>query len=111
MLFNSFEFIFLFLPIVLIIYFLLNSYCKDSLAKGWLVIASLYFYAYFNYLYLLLIIFSVLINYFLSKLFCIFKEDLLKRKIILIIGMTFNIGTLCYFKYYDFFIENINSWY
>ena len=52
MLFNSYEFIFLFLPITLILYFTLNRFGKNELAKGWLVIASLYFYSYFNRTYL-----------------------------------------------------------
>ncbi|CAK7082957.1 MAG: hypothetical protein TIS_04505 [Tissierella sp.] len=51
MLFNSYEFIFLFLPITLIIYFTLNRYGKNNIAKGWLVIASLYFYSYFHLSY------------------------------------------------------------
>lgn len=108
MLFNSFEFIFLFLPITLILYFVLNNYGKDKLAKGWLVIASLYFYAYFNYSYLVLIISSILVNYFLGDLLHSEKRSELQRKLILVIGIGFNLGALGYFKYYDFFVENIN---
>lgn len=108
MLFNSFEFIFLFLPITLILYFLLNHYGKYKLAKGWLIVASLYFYAYFNYSYLILIITSILANYFLGDLLHSNKRSELQRKGILGIGIIFNLGALGYFKYFDFFVENIN---
>lgn len=67
MLFNSFEFIFLFLPVTLIVYFVLNSYGKEKISKAWLVLASLYFYAYFNYSYLILIVASILVNYYIGS--------------------------------------------
>ena len=67
MLFNSYEFIFLFLPITLIIYFTLNRYGKNNIAKGWLVIASLYFYSYFHLSYLYLILSSIMVNYFIGN--------------------------------------------
>lgn len=67
MLFNSFYFIFLFLPITLIGYFVLNNHGKEKMAKAWLVLASLYFYAYFNYSYLILIMSSILFNYYIGN--------------------------------------------
>lgn len=63
MLFNSFVFIFLFLPLTLAGYFLLNRFHKYEWAKGWLVVASLYFYAFFNPSYLPIILSSIVINY------------------------------------------------
>lgn len=66
MLFNSYEFIFLFLPITLIVYFTLNRFDKNILAKSWLVLASLYFYSYFHKSYLILIVTSILFNYFIG---------------------------------------------
>lgn len=108
MLFNSYEFIFLFLPITLIVYFLLNKYNRNILSKTWLVIASLYFYSYFNKSYLILIIVSIVINYFIGTELNIRANNVIKRKLLLISGIVFNIGALGYFKYYDFFIENIN---
>ncbi|WP_300363796.1 MBOAT family protein [Fusobacterium sp.] len=107
MLFNSYEFIFLFLPITLIIYFLLNKYEKYNLAKGWLVLASLYFYSYFHKSYLLLILSSIVVNYFIGDRLSIVIEPI-RRRLLLVLGLVFNIGVLGYFKYYDFFIENIN---
>ena len=107
MLFNSYEFIFLFLPITLIVYFTLNRFDKNRLAKGWLVLASLYFYSYFNKKYLILIIASIVVNYFVGKLLEE-KKDVVVRKVLLICGVVFNVGMIGYYKYYDFFVENIN---
>ena len=108
MLFNSYEFIFLFLPITLIIYFTLNRYGKNNVAKGWLVIASLYFYSYFHLSYLYLILTSIIINYFIGNKLNHKSLTGKERKIWMIIGVIFNLGLLGYFKYYDFFVENIN---
>ena len=108
MLFNSYEFIFLFLPITLIIYFWLNKYNKNRLAKTWLVIASLYFYSYFHKSYLILITVSILVNYYIGQKLSNDKYNIIQRKIFLITGIVFNLGGLGYFKYYDFFVSNIN---
>lgn len=109
MLFNSYEFIFLFLPITLIIYFTLNRYDKSNIAKGWLVIASLYFYSYFHLSYLYLILTSIIINYFIGNKLNHKSLNGKERKIWMIVGVIFNLGLLGYFKYYDFFVENINT--
>lgn len=109
MLFNSYEFIFIFLPITLILYFWLNKYNKNKLAKAWLVIASLYFYSYFHKSYLILITISILVNYFIGQKLSSNKYNVIQRKILLIIGVVFNLGGLGYFKYYDFFVSNINA--
>ena len=108
MLFNSYEFIFLFLPITLIIYFTLNRYGKNNIAKGWLVVASLYFYSYFHLSYLYLILSSIIVNYFIGNKLNHKSLTGKERKIWMIIGVAFNLGLLGYFKYYDFFVENIN---
>ena len=108
MLFNSYEFIFLFLPITLIIYFTLNRYGKNNIAKGWLVIASLYFYSYFHLSYLYLILTSIIVNYFIGNKLNHKSLTGKERKRWMIIGVAFNLGLLGYFKYYDFFVENIN---
>lgn len=108
MLFNSYEFIFLFLPITLILYFWLNRYGKNRLAKAWLVIASLYFYSYFNRMYLILIGISIGVNFIVGRRLSDDKTNILERRLLLIFGVVFNLGILGYFKYYDFFISNIN---
>ena len=105
MLFSSYEFLFCFLPITIIGYYLILNAKKVNIARVWLVIASLFFYGWFNIKYLPIIIISILINFVIGK--CIKKEDK-HKKIYFIIGSIFNVGLLCYFKYYDFFVENVN---
>ena len=68
MLFNSYIFILFFLPVTLILYFVLNRFGKEAGAKWMLIGMSLWFYAYFHVTYLLLITGSVLFNFFCSKL-------------------------------------------
>lgn len=107
MLFNSYVFVFLFFPITLVLYFLISK-CNTSAAKSWLVLTSLYFYGYFNLNYLWIIISSILVNYSIGYAFHINSLTNYK-KVFLILGVLFNLGIIGYFKYYDFFIENINT--
>lgn len=107
MLFNSFQFIFLFLPITLIVYFMLNNFKQEKLSKIWLVGMSLYFYAYFNVSYLYLIILSIGINYYIGN--NLSKNNVRENsKYCFLAGVLFNVGMLFYFKYCDFFIKNMN---
>ena len=110
MLFNSYEFIFLFLPITFFIYFYLNQKHLTEASKGFLVFASLFFYSWWSIAYLPLIIASMLFNYSLGRELS--KNQKVKKhynkKTLLSIGITLNLLLLGYFKYYDFFIENFN---
>ncbi len=107
MIFNSFEFIFVFLPIVLALYYLIGR-IHIPFAKAWLLVASLFFYAYWNPAYLPLVLISMVINYVIgSFLGRDVKPNL--RKPILIVGIVFNVGLLSYYKYFDFFIKNVNG--
>jgi alginate O-acetyltransferase, putative len=107
MLFNSFEFIFVFLPVVLLAYFSLNRLNLHQWAKGVLVLASLYFYAFFNTSYLPIIVSSILVNYGVAV--GMRKWDGVTKKVLFGIGLLFNLGMLGYFKYTDFMIENVNA--
>lgn len=110
MLFNSYIFILLFLPIVINIYFLLNRMRKYELANCWLICMSLWFYSYFNYNYIVIILLSISINYIVSRMMYIEyvgRNKYIKRGI-LAVGILANICSIFYFKYYDFFISNIN---
>ena len=107
MVFSSYEFVFAFLPIVLIINFVLAKYFPKWVQHSFLLAASLYFYAYFNFSYFPIIAASILVNYFLAKIMQD-KDNPSVRKLCLVLGVIFNIGMLGYFKYYDFFVENIN---
>ena len=107
MLFNSYIFIFLFLPAALLGWYTLNRLQKYRLAQIFLSGMSLWFYGYFNTYYLLIIVASILINYLLSYIMK-FSRTRLTHRIGLAAGISINLGILFYFKYYDFFIENIN---
>ena len=105
MLFNSNEFIFLFLPIAFAGYFFLNTKVSILAAKVWIILASLFFYSWWNINYLPLIIISILVNFFISQAL---MKDPVHKKLFLLAGLAFNIGLLGYFKYMDFFIKNFN---
>jgi len=105
MLFNSYEFIFIFLPITFGIYFFLNTKVSILSAKIWIIFASLFFYSWWNINYLPLILLSIVVNFYISQ--SLMKEPKAK-KLYLLIGLAFNIGMLSYFKYMDFFIINFN---
>lgn len=108
MLFNSHIFLFVFLPLTLAGWFFLNHWKQYKMAQGYLIGMSLWFYAYFNIRYLWMMLGSCLIGYLL----CLsFKKTEKKegRKLILIVGCFFHLGTLGYFKYSNFFLENINA--
>ena len=108
MLFNSYIFILLFLPLVILGYYGLNYMKKYKLALGYLTGMSMWFCAYMNISYLWVLIISTLINYGLVKVIIYNKSGVIK-KVLLLIGLVFNIGSLFYFKYYNFFIGNIND--
>lgn len=111
MLFNSYIFIFLFLPIALLGYFGLNKVKKYILAKLFLVGMSLWFYAYFNLSYLWIILVSMMVNYIGHRV--LLSRRLNNRnnikKTVFVLGILFNIGLLFYYKYCNFFVENINA--
>lgn len=79
-------------------------------AKIWLVFSSLFFYSWWNVLYLPLLLASMIINYLIGKKLG-GKSTIFVRKTILVLGITFNVGFLGYYKYSDFFIENVNSFF
>ena len=108
MLFNSYVFIFLFLPLALAGWLVLNKCRQYKLAQGYLIGMSLWFYAYFNVSFLWVIAGSCLFNYGISLILT--KKDTPKmRKTLMLLGCLGNLGALGYFKYCNFFLENINA--
>ena len=106
MVFSSYVFVAAFLPAVLIIYYLLSKLKSGVYQRLFLIAASMFFYGYFNPSYLPIIILSIAVNY----CFAIgVQRGGRAKKPIFIIGVLFNVFLLGYFKYYDFFIENINA--
>ncbi len=104
MVFSSIPFIFFFLPFFLIIYYLVPFKVKNII----LLIFSLIFYAWGEPIYILLMIFSSIVDYTNGMLLNKTKNKT-KRKIILIESLIINLGLLGVFKYSDFLISNINS--
>ena len=101
MLFSSITFIYYFLPILLLIYFLVPKKYKNLV----LLIFSLIFYFLGEPKYIVILILSCLLNYFFGNKVSKSKN----KKFWLIISIIYNVGQLLIFKYTDFFIENINS--
>ena len=136
MLFNSYIFIFLFLPLCLMGFYILQNR-QATPAKVWLTCFSLWFYGYFNQQYLLIMICSIIGNYLIHGWIVrtrdtvvekagierpefqengVVKQNVLRRgttlvnsKLIMITGVTLNLAVLFYFKYFDFFLDNVNS--
>ena len=108
MLFNSIPFIFFFLPISVIGYYILVQKRIILGARLWLVAASLFFYAYWNVYYLPLILISMAVNFTIGSTISA-PETRINKKYLLIFGICFNVIALSYFKYADFFIDNINA--
>ncbi|MFY4861150.1 MBOAT family O-acyltransferase, partial [Aliarcobacter butzleri] len=109
MLFNSYEFIFIFLPVMFVVYFYLNSKRLILGAKIWLVVGSLFFYSYWNVIYLPLILLSIFVNYGVGLSLVNHEKIRISSKTILSFGIVFNLGLLGYFKYTDFFLDNFNG--
>jgi D-alanyl-lipoteichoic acid acyltransferase DltB (MBOAT superfamily) len=93
----------------LVYFFLLNKRLIVG-AKGFLVFSSLFFYSWWNIVYLPLILSSMLFNYVIGNSLNNSEEKIksFPRKSILIFGIVANLSLLGYFKYADFFIENMN---
>ena len=114
MLFNSFEFIFLFLPISLITFFAIGNNIKNvkqQLPILWLIFASLIFYGRWNPLNLPLIVLSIIVNYGFGYLLGNVLENKIAKKATLGLGIIFNLGLICYFKYANFLLNNINQFF
>lgn len=105
MLFSSSVFIFIFLPLVLFLYYISGKKIRNYI----LLLASLIFYAWGGVNYLKILMVSILINYIFGLLVdkTIDKKHL--RMFFLILGIILNLALLFYYKYYDFFLENINT--
>lgn len=108
MLFNSLEFVLVFLPLSFLVYFWLNRKRLIVAGKSWLVLASLVFYAWWNVQYLPLILVSILFNFAVgSALGKRAPGGPLKPEWLLAAGIVFNLGLLGYYKYADFFLGNL----
>lgn len=111
MLFNSYEFILLFLPITVVVYYLLSRFDSRQLSLGFLAFASLFFYGWWNPFYLILISVSLVTNYFIGTTL---QNEIIQKRVktlLLVIGIVFNLGLLSYYKYGGFIVEIVNDIY
>ena len=108
MLFSSLTFLFGFLPLLIILYFIIKNRTYKNII---LLIFSLIFYAWGEPKYILLMLFTILVVYLLGLLLDKYDKNkkYLQKKITLIISIVFVVGNLIYFKYTNFIIENINN--
>ena len=107
MLFNSFEFIFFFLPVTLLVFWLLTRHHRSQMAIAWLVGASLFFYAWWNPIYLGLLVASILFNFSFGA--AISRAHRARRRALLVFGIAANLAVLGYYKYANFFLDNLNA--
>ncbi|NBV19058.1 MBOAT family protein [Janthinobacterium sp.] len=117
MLFNSFAFLFAFLPIVLVGYFLLDRWApagaraaaswRRLAPAAWLGGASLFFYAWWDARYLPLLLASICVNYAAGRL--IGARAGAARKRVLVAALALNLGLLAYYKYANFFIDSVHA--
>lgn len=108
MLFHSYIFIFLFLPIVLFGYYGLHYLKQHKLALGFITAMSMWFCAYTGIGNLKVLLLNTLVNFMLVEVMARVKAKQ-GRKMLFIAGLFWNIGILFYYKYFDFFVENVNE--
>lgn len=108
MVFSSYVFVFAFLPLTMVGYFTLSKVRSAIPQRVFLVIASLVFYAWFDWKYIFLILSSILVNFFAA--FAVSKAQKSgARKALFVFAVLFNVLLLGYFKYFNFFIDTVNS--
>lgn len=109
MLFNSYIFIFLFLPITLIGYFSLTKVRCIKAAKIWLLVTSLFFYGYWNPPYLLLMVISIIFNHQIGNAIALSPIGSRRAKSLLWFGIIINLASISYYKYANFFLTTVNN--
>ena len=109
MLFNSYEFLFFFLPAALLGYFLLGRTAHSRLANLWLVVASLFFYAWWDASFLPILLVSIAFNYVVSGRILHHRAAGAagRERAWFWLGVAANLGGLCYYKYLGFFLKNL----
>lgn len=102
MLFNSAEFLFLFLPLVMLAFHLAQRYGSVAVSLKVLVLASLFFYGWWQPVYLLLLLVSAFGNFYLAKLIHHYRS-----KTLCAVAVTLNLASIVYYKYANFVLENL----
>ncbi len=104
MLFNSLVFLYVFLPITVMGFAFISYKKKGDLAFLWLVVCSLFFYGWWDPKFLILLGSSIIVNFGLGR-----HLNKSQSKSLLVVGIAFNLGLICYFKYAGFLVQNINA--
>ncbi len=105
MVFSSLDFLFFFLPIVMIVYFFSNTKVRNVI----LLVSGLFFYAWGEPFYIIIMLISTLIDYTAGRLMAKYDDNDKKRRIFLIVSVCMNVGLLSIFKYSDFIFNNIST--
>lgn len=105
MLFNSYAFLFLFLPFTLLGYYWIT---KKNLQLWFLFLSSVFFYCYWSTVYVFLLLFTVVLDFYLAKAISMTTSHA-RRKTFLLISVVANLGILGFFKYYNFFADSLNG--
>jgi alginate O-acetyltransferase complex protein AlgI len=104
MIFSSYDFVFVFLPLAVGVFLLFDRHVGTSASLAWIIASSLAFYAYWNYRFVALLLFSIVFNYGAGRLLQ------RKRSSLLLAGsIAVNLLVLGYFKYANFFLENVQA--
>ena len=105
MVFSSITFLFLFLPIVLAVYYIVPGKAKNII----LLIASILFYAWGEPVYIVLMLLSIILNYFCGQDIEEKSDDPVKAKRSILFAVVVNVLILMFFKYYGFLLDMLNS--
>lgn len=109
MLFNSYIFLFMFLPLTFLVFYVIGRSGSQTAICYWLIAASLFFYSWWNPPYLALLVLSVLFNFGLGALIGKTADQPRRSKLILAIGVIGNVSLLAYFKYAGFLVNIFNE--
>lgn len=105
MVFSSLTFLYLFLPFVLVFYYIMPKQLRNL----FILITGLFFYAWGEPIYVFIMIASTLIDYFAGLVIYKFGGNKTTRKLALIVSVVMNLSLLGFFKYSNFIVENINN--
>ncbi|MBP0004272.1 MAG: MBOAT family protein [Cyanobacteria bacterium SBC] len=108
MLFNSYVFIFVFLPVAILGFFTLSQWIGKTVAKLWLTVASFIFYGHWNVVYVPLLIVSISLNYITGNAISKAVPGGRSSKFLLGFGVVANLGIIGYYKYANFFVDSAN---
>ena len=111
MIFSTYQFVLIFLPITFAGYFILNQLKYNQMAKIWLILASLFFYSQGSPDFFPFFLGSIFGNFICGITLSKLQDDSQKmqRKILFIVGILANVALLGYYKYTDFFLTNVNA--